>query len=119
MEHEIAFLRTCTSDSSAGACVINIRGRVRPVGVPVAIFLRHNEAARWCGAGGDWLAERHHAVRFATNIDALVYCQALDVRGLLVAFDAGGREVYQLNVDKILDAMAGDPCVRSFFQSRQ
>jgi hypothetical protein len=85
----------------------------------VGIFLRHNTTSHWCGAGGDWLAERRHAVHFATNIDALVYCQALDVRGVLVAFDADGREVYQLDVDKILDAMADDPRVRSFFQSRR
>ena len=111
----MAYLSTCTSDSSAGAYVLNIADRARPVDMPVSIFLRHNTASRWCGAGGDWLPERHHAVRFATNIDALVYCQALDVRGLLVAFDAGGKEIYRLNVDKILDTMAEDPCVRAFF----
>jgi len=115
----MAFLRTCTSDSSTGAHVVTVTGRARPASVPIGIFLRHNTASRWCGAGGDWLPERRYAVRFATNIDALVYCQALDVRGLLVAFDAGGREVYQLNVDKILDAMAGDPRVRLLFRSRQ
>src|ERR1041385_164830 len=108
VEHEIAFLRTRTSDSSAGACVINIAGRARPLGIPVAIFLRHDTESRWCGAGGEWLPERRHAVRFATNIDALAYCQALNVRGLLVAFDASGREVYQLEVEKILETMAGD-----------
>jgi hypothetical protein len=99
--------------------VLNIAGRARAVDAPVSIFLRHNMTSRWCGAGGDWLPERHYAVRFATNIDALVYCQALDVRGLLVAFDPGGREVYRLNVDRILDTMADDPLVRSLFHSRQ
>ena len=114
----MAYLSTCTSDSSAGTCVLNITGGACPVDAPISIFLRHNAASRWCGAGGDWLPERHHAVRFATNIDALVYCQALDVRGLLVAFDAGGKEIYRLHVDKILDTMADDPCVRSLFHER-
>lgn len=114
----MALVRTRTSDSSAGARVIHIAGRT-PENIPISIFLRHNTALRWCGAGGDWLADRRHAVRFATSVDALVYCQALNVRGLLVAFDQGGREVYQLNMDKILDAMAENPRVRSVFHSRQ
>ena len=111
----MAYLRTCTSDSNAGTYVLNITACTRAMDTPVSIFLRHNTTSRWCGAGGDWLPERHHAVRFATNIDALVYCQALDVRGLLVAFDAGGNEIYRLNVDRILDTMAEDPCVRALF----
>ena len=115
----MAFLRTYTSDSSAGTYVLSLAGRAHALDAPISIFLQHTVSSRWCGAGGDWLPERHHAVRFATNIDALVYCQALNVRGLLVAFDAGGMEVYRLNVDKILDTMAGDPIVRTYFHLRQ
>lgn len=102
-----------------GAYVLNIAARPCPVDMPISIFLRHNRISRWCGAGGDWLPERHHAVRFATNIDALVYCQALDVRGLLVGFDAQGKEIYRLNVDSILDTMADDPGVRAYFHGNE
>jgi hypothetical protein len=118
VENETTFQKTYTSDSSAGAQVIDAADGAMPTGPCAGIFLRHNTAPRWCGAGGDWLPERGRAVRFASNIDALVYCQALDVRGLLVAFDVRGREVYQLNVESILDVVAQDPEVRSFYESR-
>src|SRR5688572_14067342 len=49
VEHEMAFLKTSTSDSSADAFVLNIAGPARPVNPPVSIFLRHNTASRWCG----------------------------------------------------------------------
>lgn len=114
MEPNMMFRRTRTSDSGDGACVFNAIGRIA-IGAPIGVFLRHTTIDCWCGAGGDWLGERGRAIRFATNIDALVYCQALNLRGVLVAFDEGGREIYQLNVNKILDVVAADPAVRWFF----
>ena len=55
---------------------------------------------------------RAQAVRFSTNLDALVYCEALGVRGVVVAFDESGGMLYELNVEIILDAISADPRIR-------
>ena len=103
--------RTSTHDSANGVykvAVIAWRGEQRS-----QILLRHPTSDFWCGAGGVWVERRSQAVRFSTNLDALVYCEALGVRGVVVAFDAAGRTLYELNVEMILEAIASDSMIRS------
>ena len=103
--------RTSTHDSANGVYKVAVsawRGEQRS-----EILLRHPVSAFWCGAGGVWVERRSQAVRFSTNLDALVYCEALGVRGVVVAFDAGGRTLYELNVEMILEAIASDTMIRS------
>lgn len=103
--------QTHTSDSANGVQTFVIRawlGFVRS-----EIVLRHPTMECWCGAGGDWVEERMRAVRFITNLDALVYCQALGLSGVIVAFDGTGRQIYELSVDRVLDAISTDTRVQS------
>ena len=82
------------------------------------IVLQHKEEQRWCSAGGEWVTQRERAVKFATNLDALVYCQAVGIDGVVVAFDQFGGKMYELNVDKILDAVSADPDIRAIIARR-
>jgi len=102
--------RTSTHDSANGVHKVAVRawrGQERS-----EILLRHPASPYWCGAGGVWLEGRAQAVRFSTNLDALVYCEALGVRGVVVAFDESGGMLYELNVEIILDAISADPRIR-------
>ena len=96
--------------------MLEVIGQLQP---PAGIFLRHNVAPCWCGAGGDWLDDRRRAIRFPSNIDGLVYCQALGLRGVLIAFDDRGQEIYRLNVNAILEAVLANPSAHTLFGSRQ
>jgi hypothetical protein len=103
--------RTSTHDSANGVHTVAIRawrGEERS-----EILLRHPASPYWCAAGGVWLEDRELAVRFSTNLDALVYCEALGVRGVVVAFDESGGILYEINVEIILDAISADPRIRS------
>ena len=105
---------THTSDSANGVQTFVIRawlGFIRS-----EIVLRHPTMGCWCGAAGEWVTERTRAVRFITNLDALVYCQALGLSGVIVAFDETGRQVYALSVDKVLDAISSDIRVQSLLR---
>jgi hypothetical protein len=102
--------RTSTEDSANGVHKVAVKawhGQQRS-----EILLRHPASPFWCGAGGVWLEGRAQAVRFSTNLDALVYCEALGVRGVVVAFDESGGTLYELNVEVILDAISSDPRIR-------
>jgi len=52
--------------------------------------------------------DRRSAIRFGTNLDAVAYCVALSLRAWVVAFDAFGHELYQLDVDRIVNSVTGD-----------
>ena len=62
----------------------------------------------WCLAGGKWDANRSRAIRFSTNLDALIYCQALRLQAVIVGFDSYERQIYQLKIDRLLDVVCGD-----------
>ena len=101
---------TQTVDSAGPARWITVgpwftRGRAE-------IVLRHRSAECWCSAGGDWTVYRERAVRFATNLDALVYCQAMGMNGVVVAFDEFGGKLYELSVDRVLEVVSADPAIR-------
>jgi hypothetical protein len=102
---------TRTSDSAGGVRTITARGRLTPA--RAEILLRHPTSQRWCSAGGAWVEERARAVRFVTNLDALVYCEALGVSGMVVAFDEAGRRIYELSVARMLAALSEDPRFQS------
>jgi hypothetical protein len=63
--------------------------------------------------------DRQRAVRFATNLDALVYCQAMGVNGVVVAFDEFGGKLYELSVDRVLEVVSADPAVREIITQRR
>jgi len=69
------------------------------------VHLRHQEEELWWGGNGEWLERREEAVRFGSNIDALRFCRSAGVSGILVGFNARGREVYQLIVDELLNRL--------------
>lgn len=95
------FTHTC--DSAGGIHTILVSA-IR-AGLRAEIVLRHRTEARWCSAGGEWVDERRRAVRFASNLDALVYCQAIGVGGVVMAFDHEGTLLYALHVDRIMEAI--------------
>jgi hypothetical protein len=117
VQDEVTSRGTSTSDSGRGARLITV-GPWFPPG-RAEIVLQHKAGPCWCSAGGEWVTQRERAVKFATNLDALVYCQALGVDGVVVAFDQFGGKMYELNVDRILDAVSADPDIRAIMARRR
>jgi|SRR5687767_12336987 len=80
-----------------------------PAAGPVAtVYLRHSQDNLWCAAGGQWHFERTRAIRFSSNIDALIYCQAVHLNGIIIGFDRSDRPMYQLRIDRLLELVCGD-----------
>jgi len=105
VENDSLFNQTATADSAGGVHLVTVQSGLVPR--RAVILLRQHGAECWCAAGGLWVESRQRAVRFATNLDALVYCQAVGVRGIVVGFDHAGVTLYELNVDAILDSVSG------------
>jgi hypothetical protein len=72
------------------------------------IHLRHGRHNLWCGSGGAWFRDRNHAVTFRSNLDALLYCQALHLAGFIVGFSEQGRQVYQLDATRVVEEFRHD-----------
>jgi hypothetical protein len=96
-----------TQSIDGGAPSVILFANFEAPGMPVAIRLRHPVSGEWCAAGARWTRQVGAAVKFASNIDALLFCEVLRVPAQIVAHDAQGREVYTLEVDKILSAVLG------------
>ena len=88
--------------------VIDRSGDFSELDFPIHVQLRHWTEPLWCGAGGRWVEERRTAIRFGTNLDAVAYCVALSLRAWVVAFDASGHELYQLDVERIANNLMRD-----------
>ena len=72
------------------------------------VQLRHWTELLWCSSAGQWIEGRKTALRFNTNLDAVAYCVALSLRAWVVGFDATGRVVYCLDLDQVVETVAGD-----------
>lgn len=99
---------TRTADLAGESLVVDISAGFPVVVSPVQVQLRHWTELLWCSAGGRWIEGRRTALRFNTNLDAVAYCVALSLRAWVVGFDATGRVVYCLDVDQVVEAVAGD-----------
>jgi hypothetical protein len=99
---------TQTVDFLPGVETIEVKFGYPVVAPPITIYLRHAAQPLWCAAGGKWHAERERAIRFSSNIDALIYCQAVRLNGVVVGIDGHENEVYQLQIDRLLDLVCGD-----------
>lgn len=108
MRQEVRKPNTCTVDQLPDVQTIDIRFGFPPAVSPVTIYLRHASQPLWCAAGGRWHAERARAIRFSSNIDALIYCQAVRLNGIVVGIDAFDNQVYHLQIDRLLDLVCGD-----------
>jgi hypothetical protein len=76
------------------------------VGMPaIAVYLRKHHEERWWVDEEHWSAHRDDAKPFRTNVEALLHCREAKLSGLLVGFNAHGREIYQLDVDRLLDRL--------------
>ena len=106
-------LRPHSADSEQGAWSVPVQ-ESSPICIPARIIqLQDSTESLWCASGGRWVKDRRHAVRFASNIDAIAYCVALSLAGHVVGFDASGREVYRLETDHIVKAFAQPHVARS------
>jgi hypothetical protein len=101
-------LESRTETASAGASAIVLNACLGPLGCPTVIRLKHRLTGQWCAAGGVWTHEAHRAVKFPTNIDALLFCKVLRVPARIVAHDAYGLEVYALDVENMLGSLVKD-----------
>jgi hypothetical protein len=108
MSQEVNRPVTQTMDYLPGVETIDVRFGFPVVAPPVTIFLKHAAHALWCAAGGKWHADRQRAIRFSSNIDALIYCQAVRLNGVVVGIDSYSNEIYQLQIDRLLDLVCGD-----------
>jgi hypothetical protein len=108
MSHEGTRRTTRTSDYLPAVETIDVRFGFPMAAPPVAVYLKHSAAPLWCAAGGKWHAERNRAIRFSSNIDALIYCQALRLNGIIVGVDGYQRQIYQLKIDRLLELVCGD-----------
>jgi hypothetical protein len=70
------------------------------------IYVRHPERELWCSNGYRWVAERHEALMFTSNIDALTFCATVDLAAVLVAFSASGARLYELEVSALRQLFA-------------
>jgi hypothetical protein len=73
------------------------------------IFIRHCDSALWATDSHSWSPDRDAALRFRMNIDAIAYCRAANVRGVLTAFDHDGAQIYELEINSLLDLIGGCP----------
>jgi hypothetical protein len=108
MSQEVNQTVTQTVDFLPGVEIFNVRFGFPVVTPPVSIYLRHAAHSLWCAAGGQWHAERERAIRFSSNIDALIYCQAVRLNGVVVGVDCHENEIYQLQIDRLLDLVCGE-----------
>ena len=99
---------TRTADSAGGPIVIDISAEFPGLVSPVQVQLRHWTELLWCSSAGQWIEGRKTALRFNTNLDAVAYCVALSLRAWVVGFDATGRVVYCLDLDQVVETVAGD-----------
>jgi hypothetical protein len=107
---------TETADSSGGVEIIDVHWNGHPLPSPVTVLLAHPCRPLWCGAGGAWLASMERALRFTSNVDAIIYCQALRMDAVVVGMDRRHREIYRLNIDRVLDLVCEDAEVRAAFR---
>lgn len=74
------------------------------------VFIRHPAAHHlWRSFFGSWVDDRRGALRFETNVDALTYCRAAGLDGVLVGFSGQGAELYEIEADTILRTFAHTP----------
>ena len=99
---------TETADFLPGVETIGVRFGFPVVAPPVTIYLKHAAHQLWCAAGGKWHVDRDRAIRFSSNIDALIYCQAVRLNGVVVGIDCHQHAVYELQIDRLLDLVCGD-----------
>lgn len=71
----------------------------------VWIYIRAVDETSWCASAGTWVSDRAHAMRFRSNIEAMVFCQAVGVGGLLVGYDAADSELYTLSINAMLEVL--------------
>ena len=66
------------------------------------IYVRHTTEERWCNYRGDWLPRRESAISFSSSVDALQFCRAFHVEGILVTFAPTGLEMCRVSVVALL-----------------
>ncbi len=91
------------SDSTLLQELIGNRDETAPFDVKEQVFIRHPQKQLWRSFPGGWITDRNGAVRFETNIDALTFCRAAAVHGVLVGVSGKGAELYEISVVSIVD----------------
>ena len=109
MSEEARSPATGTSDVVPGIETVDVMFGFPNPEHEVTVYLRHSVDHLWCAAGGKWHSERARAIRFSSNIDALIYCQALHLTGVIVGFNCVNRPIYQLRIDRLLELVCGSP----------
>ena len=100
------------SDSTLLQELTGKREKLSPFDIKERVFIRHPQKALWRSFPGGWIADRNRAVRFETNIDALTFCRAAAVHGVLVGFSGKGAELYEIPVDSIVISSSRQSRVR-------
>ena len=96
---------TCTVDGAGKAEFFKSVPTDSALPMAVRIHLRHARHNLWCGTGGTWFHDRSCAIPFRSNLDVLLYCQILHLRGFIVGFGVEGQQVYQLDASRIIEAL--------------
>ena len=95
-------LATYTSDSGGESLLTVTHNEFGTRVGKCHIYLRHQTDNTFLGVRGTWVIPRAAALRFATNLDAIVYSELLKLGGRVTGIDDAGRQLYELDVAVIL-----------------
>jgi len=77
------------------------------------VYLRHSTTLQFFGINGGWVSHRAEALRFPSNLDAIIYAKVLKLDGRIVAIDDAGKELYVIDVSVFLEQARKDQQVRA------